>query len=70
MAKKCRGANILPNFNIVFHPFGAYTKQGELKAWFGWESQVGRYGYIEEEVRKALQTGKTYKGLIWRYAKD
>ena len=35
-----RKANVIPDFGITFHPFGAYTTKGVLKAWFGWESQV------------------------------
>ena len=61
----------VPDFGVTFHPFGAYTAKGkQLKAWFGWESQVTRYGYDEEKVRQALQTGKIYKGYIWKYAED
>ena len=52
-----RKANVIPDFGITFHPFG-------------WESQVTRYGYDEEKVRQALQTGKSYKGYIWKYAED
>ena len=65
-----RKANVIPDFGITFHPFGAYTAKGVLKAWFGWESQVTRYGYDEEKVRQALQTGKIYQGYLWRYAED
>lgn len=61
----------VPNFGIEFHPFGAYTARGKkLKAWFGWEAQVTRYGYDEEKVRQALQTGKIYKGYLWKYAEN
>lgn len=61
----------IPNFGIIFHPFGAYTARTKrLKAWFGWESQVSRYGYDEAKVRQALQTGKIYKGYIWKYAEN
>ena len=64
-------AKYVPYFGIVFHPFGMYSaKYKQLKAWFGWESQVTRYGYDEEKVRQALQTGKIYKGYIWKYAED
>lgn len=66
-----RKANTIPDFGITFHPFGVYTtKTHQLKAWFGWESQVTRYGYDEEKVRQALRTGKIYKGYLWRYAED
>lgn len=65
-----RKANVIPDFEITFHPFGAYTTKGVLKVWFGWESQVTRYGFNEDEVRQALQTGKSYKGYIWKYAED
>lgn len=65
-----RKANVIPDFGIKFHPFGAYTTKGVLKAWFGWESQVTRYGYDEEKVRQALQTGKIYKGYLWKYAEN
>ena len=66
-----RKANVIPDFGIKFHPFGMYTaKYKQLKAWFGWESQVTRYGYDEEKVRQALRTGKIYKGYLWRYAED
>lgn len=61
----------IPNFGINFHPFGAYTARNrQLKAWFGWESQVTRYGFDEDEVRQALQTGNHYNGYIWKYAED
>ena len=70
MVRKIK-ANVIPDFGIKFHPFGAYTaKSKQLKAWFGWESQVTRYGYDEEKVRQALRTGKIYKGYLWRYAED
>lgn len=69
MVRKRRTIEI-PDFGVTFHPFGAYTKGNQLKAWFGWESQVTRYGYNEDEVRQALQTGKSYKGYIWKYAED
>ena len=66
-----RKANVIPEFGITFHPFVAYTaKDKQLKAWFGWESQVTRYGFDEDEVRQALRTGKIYKGYLWRYAED
>ena len=66
-----RKAKIIPVLGIKFHPFGMYTaKYKQLKAWFGWESQVTRYGFDEEKVRQALQTGKIYKGYLWRYAED
>lgn len=66
-----RKANTIPDFGITFHPFGVYTtKTRQLKAWFGWESQVTRYGYDEEKVRQALKTGKIYKGYLWRYAEN
>ena len=66
-----RKANTIPDFGITFHPLGVYTtKTHQLKAWFGWESQVTRYGYDEEKVRQALKTGKIYKGYLWRYAED
>lgn len=66
-----RKANIIPDLGITFHPFGVYTaKHKQLKAWFGWESQVTRYGYDEEKVRQALKTGKIYKGYLWKYAED
>lgn len=61
----------VPDFGIKFHPFGAYTaRTKQLKAWFGWESQVSRYGYDEAKVRQALLTGKIYKGYIWKYAEN
>ena len=63
-----RKANVIPDFGITFHPFGAHTTKGLLKAWFGWESQVTPYGFDEEKVRQALQTGNHYKGYIWKYA--
>lgn len=65
-----RKANVIPDFGIKFHPFGAYTTKGVLKAWFGWESQVTRYGFDEDEVRQALKTGKIYKCYLLRYAED
>ena len=66
-----RKANVIPDFGITFHPFGAYTAKGkQLKAWFGWESQVTRYGFDEDEVRQALRTGKIYKGYLWRYVEN
>ena len=66
-----RKANTIPDFGITYHAFGMYTaKYKQLKAWFGWESQVTRYGYDEEKVRQALKTGKIYKGYLWRYAED
>lgn len=70
MVKRNNIENVITDLDITFHPFGMYTTDGQLKAWFGWESQVTRYGFDEDEVRQALQTGNHYKGYIWKYAED
>lgn len=69
--RKKRGCNELPDFShIHFSPFGKYTSKGKLIKWYGWESQVTKDGYNEDEVKQALQTHKIYKGYIWKYADD
>lgn len=71
MTRKKRGCNELPDFSFLhINPFGKYTVHGKLKKWYGWESQVTKDGYNEDEVREALKTHKIYKGYIWLYADD
>ena len=35
-----------------------------------YDQMLTSIGFDEDEVRQALQTGKIYKGYIWRYAED
>lgn len=69
--RKKRSSNVTPDFSFLYiNTFGKYTTKNKLVKWYGWESQVVKDGYNEDEVREALKTHKIYKGYIWLYADD